>query len=254
VATRQSILVLEDSQTQGNLISKMFVECGADVQLVSTAREFSMSPDLFDQKFSAAIIDVHFGEVSGLKLIEPVSRRWPAIVNVMMTANSTDDYAVLAEARNLGAHLVLKKPFDKVRVSDLLKDIESIQITGRPRQHVVVIDDSKTSCRIATEVLRSYGYRVSGFQTGEDAIRQLNFDHVDAVLTDLNMPGMPGEELICLVRDVWENIGIIAMSADASNKTRFKEADAFLPKPFGAEELIHTVGGVLAKDVEVLDC
>ncbi|MAT35779.1 MAG: response regulator [Ponticaulis sp.] len=251
---KPSLLVLEDSSTQASIISRMFREEGADVEVVTSAREFSTSPKLFDLKIDAAVIDVHFGEVNGLELIEPLLRRWRGITLVMMTANDTDDYAVLAKARELGAHLVLKKPFARAEVTTVLEDIRVISKTGAPRKHVVVIDDSRTTCRIIKELLQSYGFRVSTFTNGQDAIQQLSFDRVDAVLTDVNMPGMPGTELICLVRDVWRDVAIIAMSGESRAELRCKQADAFVPKPFGPEELVSKVRGVIGAEFEHLEC
>lgn len=249
-----SILILEDSTTQAKIIKQMFEDEGASVEVVHNAREFSSSPHLFDIKINAVIIDVHFGEVNGLDLIDSVLRRWPGVTLIMMTANDTDDFAVLAEARDLGAHLVLRKPFSRHNVVAVMEDIKSIAKTGKPRDHVVVIDDSKTTCRIAAEVLRSYGFRVSAFQSGLNAIRQLSFDKVDAVLTDINMPGMSGTEIICLVRDVWEAVGIVAMSADERAGRKCENADAFLLKPFGPEELVNTVKKVMGFEIESLEC
>lgn len=252
--TRPSILVLEDSTTQAKIIKQMFEDEGASVETVTSAREFTSSPHLFDIKVNAVVIDVHFGEVNGLDLIDPVLRRWPGVTLVMMTANDTDDYAVLAKARAMGAHLVLRKPFNRTNVVAVMADIQAIAKTGSPRKHVVVIDDSKTTCRIAAEVLRSYGFRVSSFQAGLEAIRQLNFDKVDVVLTDINMPEMSGTEIICLVRDVWADVGIIGMSADEKAGRKCANADAFLLKPFGPEELVNKVRSVMDLEIEHLDC
>lgn len=251
---KTSLLMLEDSTTQAKMIARMFGEAGADVEAITSARDFTSSPHLFDLKIDAALIDVHFGEISGLKLIDPIARRWPGVALVMMTANNTNDFEVLAKARACGAHLVLRKPFAMDDVRAVLADIQAIRKTGERRKHVIVIDDSKITCRIASEVLKAYGFRVSSFQNGLDAIQQMSFDHVDAVLTDLHMPEMSGKELICLVRDVWRNVGIIAMSGSTPSMALQNLADAFLPKPFGPEELISTIKKVIQKEFVQLDC
>ncbi|MBB35547.1 MAG: response regulator [Hirschia sp.] len=250
--SQAGLLVLEDSVTQAKLISRLFEAEGFHVVVVSSARELTSSPKLFDMDITAALIDVHFGEVNGLKLIKPLAERWPGVVQIMMTANDTDDFRVLAEAREMGAHLMLRKPFGARHVQEISADIQAIENTGRRRRHVVVIDDSATTCKIAERVIKAYGFRVSTFQKGEDAIQQLSFDHVDAVLTDMNMPGMGGVELIRLVRDLWHDVGIVAMSADdgkrASSKARNEGADVFIPKPFGPEELMSALKMVTADD------
>tara|TARA_Y100000052_G_scaffold27588_1_gene36960 strand:- start:16941 stop:17708 length:768 start_codon:yes stop_codon:yes gene_type:complete len=249
-----NILIMEDSLTQAKFIRQMFEHEGAKVEVITTAKDLSYSPHLFDLDVDGALIDVHLGDVNGLQLIDALKRRWPSLCLVMMTANDTNDFSVLAEAREQGAHLVLKKPFGRSDVASVLADVQAIKKTGEPRKHVVVIDDSKVTCKIASQVLSAYGYRVSSFQTGEEAIKRLSYDQVDVVLTDINMPGMSGPELICLIRDVWRNVGIVGMSADEKAISKCGDTDAFVPKPFSPEELIAAIRKAAAIEHHELEC
>ena len=165
-----NILILEDSQTQAKFIKQLFQQEGAVVEVITTAKDLSYSPHLFDLDVDGAVIDVHLGDVNGLQLLDALKRRWPGLCLVMMTANDTNDFSVLAEAREKGAHLVLKKPFGRAEAASVIADMEALKRDGVPRKHVVVIDDSKVTCKIASQVLAAYGFRVSSFQTGEDAI------------------------------------------------------------------------------------
>ena len=241
-----SVLVLEDSKTQASLIEKMLKAANCHVETLLSARELTSSPRLFDLKADAAFIDVHFGAVNGLDLIKPLTERWSGIVLAMMTANSVDDFSVLAKAREAGSHIVVRKPFSMVDVKNVLADVRAIRNKGERRPHVVVLDDSKTICKVAKDLLKTFDYRVSDFQKGEELFQRLNFDHVDVVLTDMNMPGMSGEEMIMLLRDVWPEVGVVAMSTEtqangALDKARAMGVAAILPKPFGADDLANAL-------------
>ena len=246
-ATELNILVLEDSHTQAKAIERLLVMEGVRVETISSASDLVKSESLKSLDISAALIDVHFGNVCGLRLIGPLLQRWPGVAVAMMTANGKNDFEVLGEARQLGAHYVMRKPFSRDDVKNFIADVHHIRKTGDRRKHVVVIDDSKTTCQIVSDLLAGYHYRVSTFQKGEDAMQQLSFDHVDAVLTDMQMPGMPGQELITLVRDVWKNVAIVAMSGRQCSPVELKNADAFIPKPFGPDEIIKVLKKAISK-------
>ena len=68
----------------------------------------------------------------------------------------------------------------------------------------------------------------------------MSYDQVDVVLTDLNMPGMSGVELINLVRDLWPGVGVIAMSS-AGADCEPESVDAYLVKPFSRDALVDAV-------------
>lgn len=248
-----NVLILEDSKTQAKLISKMFRDAGCYVEFVTSAEEFHERSGRSETAFDVAIVDVHFGDVSGLTLLAPIRRRWPSCVLAMMTANQKDDYSDLADGREMGADLVMPKPFSAENVAELLVDTTHIQNNGQRRKHIVVIDDSRAICRITRQILESFGYRVSTFQSGLDAIQQLSYDHVDIVVSDINMPEMSGDELIDLVRDVWEDVGIVAMSGDLATCKKIKLVDAFVQKPVVPEQLYSAIRHALGQDLDVFE-
>lgn len=243
--TAPKVLVLEDSTTQARLISRMFEALGVETICFSSALSFKTLGHLSRSPVAAALIDVHFGEVSGLSMLAPVQKIWPGIPMIMMTANSKDDYRALGEAREHGVDLVLPKPFKNSDLQDLLLDIASIRQTGVRRRHVVLIDDSAATRRIVQNMLEEMGYRASAFEDGLSAIQKLSFDHVDVVLTDINMPEMGGDEIIHLVRDVRGDVGIVAMSGDLKLCKNRSMIDGFVPKPFVPAELHRAIENAL---------
>jgi DNA-binding response OmpR family regulator len=77
-------------------------------------------------------------------------------------------------------------------------------------------------------------------------------EHIDAIITDMNMPGTGGAQFIPEARSRWPDIPIIAISGAAvidgrntADMARELGADATLIKPFRARELAALINQVL---------
>ena len=57
---------------------------------------------------------------------------------------------------------------------------------------VLVIDDSPTIRSLAKTTLQNEGFEVITAQDGEEAIKIINSDKIDLIITDVNMPNMDG--------------------------------------------------------------
>jgi CheY-like chemotaxis protein len=65
---------------------------------------------------------------------------------------------------------------------------------------VVVVDDVSYVREALAELLRTAGYQVVAAASGQDALRVLERESADLVLTDLNMPDMSGWDLAREIR------------------------------------------------------
>ncbi|MFC7291953.1 response regulator [Hirschia litorea] len=253
-------LLLEDSATQAKIMSSILGQAGCECMIALSVREYKGKPELFDATFDLVLIDINYGGISGLELIDDVRKRWPEAVVGVMTADSTDNYSGLVQARERGVKLVLRKPFGLEEARSIADDVASIRAGGAAKLHAVVIDDSRTCGKVAAGVLRPNGYRVTVFDNAQDAIERLSYDQVNVVITDLFMPGTDGHEVIKLVRDVWPHVALVAMTGgtDGSDiagrelKTaRSHGANALLYKPYGAEEMLSAVRHALEEQREL---
>src|SRR5690349_11634627 len=68
---------------------------------------------------------------------------------------------------------------------------------------IFLVDDSATILLSISNILAKAGYAVEKAQNGEEALRKFNAGiKVDLLVTDLNMPGINGIELIKQVRQL----------------------------------------------------
>ena len=63
-------------------------------------------------------------------------------------------------------------------------------------RRILAVDDEPSVRELCRDVLESEGYQVNLSGNAEDALRCLQNDHYDLVLTDLKMPRRSGIDLI----------------------------------------------------------
>ena len=106
---------------------------------------------------------------------------------------------------------------------------------------VLLVDDDENLLRLMTIRLQGEGYQVESVEGGKEALRLLNSQNFDVVLSDLRMPGLDGislfEEIVALRND----IPVILMTAhgtiqDAVEATQ-RGVFGFLPKPIEHDTL-----------------
>ncbi|MEW6487230.1 MAG: response regulator [Thermodesulfobacteriota bacterium] len=117
---------------------------------------------------------------------------------------------------------------------------------------VLVVDDSVTTRHMEQNLLEHMGYTVLTAADGLEAWRILEQRPVDAVLTDVEMPGMDGLELTRRIRSRGDldRLPVIAVSnrtAEADLEAGYLAGvDAYLRKDrFSQRELGATLGGLL---------
>ena len=108
--------------------------------------------------------------------------------------------------------------------------------------HVLVVDD-KRAVRVALDVnLTKAGHTVSLADTGERALDALRTSSVDAILTDLMMPGMGGMEFLAEVKRSWPLTQVIMMSGHGTVERAVEAmrlgAHDFVIKPIAEAELL----------------
>ena len=116
---------------------------------------------------------------------------------------------------------------------------------------VLTVDDSKTIRDMVGFTLKGAGYEVAEASDGTAGLALVNQRKFDCIITDLNMPGMNGIELIKEVRKLpnYRFMPILFLTTE-SQQTKRAEAKAagasgWLVKPATAESLLNTIKLVL---------
>ncbi|MGE0491851.1 MAG: response regulator [Vulcanimicrobiota bacterium] len=117
---------------------------------------------------------------------------------------------------------------------------------------ILVVDDSLTTRAMERSILEAEGYLVLVAVDGPDALEQLSLNQVDLIVSDVEMPGMTGFELLERVRSSGPNRDLpfilLTSRSDPVDQRRGLElgAQAYLVKQrFQQEELLETVRQLL---------
>jgi CheY-like chemotaxis protein len=108
---------------------------------------------------------------------------------------------------------------------------------------VLVIDDNPVNLKLASEVLLADGYAVIRAEDAEQALKVLETQMPDLVLTDIALPRMDGLELTRRLKadPRYRHLPVVALTASAmkGDAARILEAgcDAYIAKPIDTRSL-----------------
>lgn len=119
---------------------------------------------------------------------------------------------------------------------------------------VLIVDDSSTIRKIIHRCLQQSGLgitRVCEAGDGQEALAVLQKQAVDVILTDINMPGMDGVQLLCAIRQSqqWKSVPVLMITTEAGAEAVVdavsKGATGYVKKPFTPHEIHDQLAPIL---------
>lgn len=109
-----------------------------------------------------------------------------------------------------------------------------------PAPRILVIDDEPQIRRFLAISLRAQGYEVAEAATGREGLESLATRGADAVVLDLGLPDLDGQEVLQDLR-AWSQVPVIVLSVRSNEEQKVAALDAgandYVTKPFGVQEL-----------------
>jgi len=188
-------------------------------------------PRIFDPFFTTKFT----GRGLGLAAVEGIVRGHKGAINVYSTPGKGTTFKVL---------------FPAIEQQSLPSAASAIHPSGS-NELILVIDDEEIVRHTAKAMLEQYGYMVVLAENGKEGVDlfQVLADKVAAVLLDLTMPVMDGEETLRRLKLI--NPGVKAVLSSGYNEVeairRFagKGLAGFLQKPYSTAALVERVKSVL---------
>ncbi len=120
-------------------------------------------------------------------------------------------------------------------------------------ERVLVVEDEPALLRALEINLRARGYQVASSGDGRAALAEAARRPPDAVLLDLGLPDMDGNEVIRRLRG-WTAVPVLVLSGRAGSGDKIGALDAgaddYVTKPFSMEELLARLRALLRRDAQ----
>lgn len=117
--------------------------------------------------------------------------------------------------------------------------------------NILITEDDKNLQRLMEAVLKREGYRVIKAEDGEEALRMLDKEHVDLLITDIMMPRLDGYRLTDALRGAKYDLPILMITAKESMGDKKKGftlgADDYMVKPVDMDEMLLRVKALLRR-------
>ena len=127
-------------------------------------------------------------------------------------------------------------------------------------ERILILDDEPDVTKSWVRILGSAGYQCLATTDPQEAMRLLESEHPDLLLTDLRMPGMDGMEMLARAREIDPQMPVIVLTGYGSIESAVAAVKAgafeYLSKSFSNDQLKITVERALTKrrlELEVLN-
>ncbi|MEZ5490922.1 MAG: response regulator [Gammaproteobacteria bacterium] len=247
------ILVVDDNEPTRIILREYLLAFGYRVTLAESGEQ-ALELIQAQKRFDVVLLDWMMPGMTGLDVALAI-RQMPSPPKIILLSAWT-----LPSSEHLDrVDAFLTKPIKPSSLQDAILQIYGIELSNRTRQvkattspgdlasikgaKVLVVDDSDINLQIACELLNKIPLVHDTASDGEQAILKIRAGHYDAVLMDIQMPGMDGYSATRAIRKVIsaETLPILAMTANvmAEDKTRAREAgmNGHIAKPVDPSEL-----------------
>ena len=138
----------------------------------------------------------------------------------------------------------LSRPTAQGQASPEWSSLAPVAVSGL-QGRVLVVDDNDINQEVAAEMLRQLGLRVEVAGGGIQALELASRTNYDAILMDLQMPGMDGLEASARLREQGATMPILALTANTRledrQACRTAGMDDFLAKPVDLHTLFQAL-------------
>jgi DNA-binding response OmpR family regulator len=230
------ILVIDDDVSVVDLLERTLGSDGYQVNCIthgngSLNEARKIMPDLI-------LLDILISDVSGWSILAQMKKD-PAVAHIPVVMHSALDERNTAFA--LGASDYLSKPADH----DTLSEVILRNLRRQEGVKILIIDDDVDTRRLMRMVFENEGWDVIEEVDGDLGLIRVLENHPSAIILDLNMPRMNGEEFLVQLdkKAEYRNIPVLALTGksltDREKKELMKNLDLLVEKgPHSIDNLL----------------
>lgn len=232
-----TVLLAQGTQSDLSELYDVLVEnhlrCLSTLSVIKAIESLSNNPTI-----DLVLASISMQMRSGLDILQHVKKDQKLFyIPVIMTADEIDHETAL-KCFNLGANDIITKPF---AADTVMEKIHKLLTMKKPT--VLIVDDEKEILDLLKQVVELENFKVITSLKVEDALQSVEENRIDAIISDINFPGMTGIDLLETVKKNHDDIPVILITGYSNRYTpKFAVeagADGFFNKPFKNTDLIR---------------
>jgi two-component system, chemotaxis family, chemotaxis protein CheY len=251
-----AIALVEPSPTQQRIIKGHLLDMGVSKMMWFQDMKHALD-GIQETKPDLVISAMHLADGTGTELAQALRANPKTHDILFMLVSSETSYRYLEPLKQAGVVAILPKPFVpsdlryalNATLDYLVPDQDLIDSGELDNVRVLVVDDSLTSRHHIRRVLNNMGIEhVTEVENGVKAMREIEKNYFDLVVTDYNMPELDGQQLTRYIRQksTQRSIPILMVTSITDEKrlmaVKKSGVSAVCDKPFesgGIKELVR---------------
>lgn len=113
---------------------------------------------------------------------------------------------------------------------------------GKPKAHILYVEDDMTLGFVTKDNLENYGYQITHMENGLEALESLEHNVYDLCILDVMLPLMDGFTLAEKIREKDKHIPVLFLTAKSLTEDKIRGlslgGDDYITKPFHIDELV----------------
>jgi DNA-binding NtrC family response regulator len=251
IQRKATILIVDDNGGMLKALERLIQRGGNTPVCASDGKE---ALEIFGKGgIDLVVSDKDMPIMGGLELLKELRKRDPRVKFIAVSGDlgDKDSIAFFDE----GAIGVMRKPYDNKLLSSLIGgalrngDDPKVHTPAMGQVRVLIVDDTEQCRAVGEMMVRRMGYAPVLAEDGIQGLAEYRKGGFDIVLTDQEMPGMEGLQMLKEIMRLNPEAKVIATSGAFTEEMKDNfyaaGASAVLEKPFSLSDLRKVVEGCL---------
>ena len=243
-STRRIVLVVDDDEiVRKQLENELRRTYFSPVSVATGADALSM---ISSMKVEIVLLDVKLPDMDGIDLLEKIKEKNPACEAIVITGYGGEEIAIRALLK--GAIDYIEKPVNVNELSAALGRAQEKLSQAQELSYkntILVTDDEEEVILHLKRFLEKEGFFVFGSTSAQEGLAIIAQHKIDVLITDINMQGMDGLEMLQKAKNLYPDIEGIVVTGDKTGEFAIKALRAgatdYINKPVDLDELLFSV-------------
>ena len=271
-----NVLIVDDIAISREIIAEQIRDTKMNIETADSgqhALDLLKSAADKDHPFDIVVSDIKMPNMNGEKLAEEISKDSRLSDTIVIFVTSTQRKNDDKKYKEMGIDGYITKPTYPNELNSMISYIRNAKVNNltiplttrhtinesstthkdKPHfrnTHILVVEDNPVNIMVASELLESYGCRITPAGNGLEALVMFNKSDFDLILMDCQMPEMDGFEATKNIREIehehsMTSTPVVAFTANAMQGDKEKcisaGMDDYISKPINQNELEKTL-------------